>query len=140
MADRLVVERDGAVATLRFNRPESRNAISLEMYQATCPISWARPRQGRRRSQVVVLRGAGEKAFAAGADIERVRGRCAATARSARTYNEFVSAARSSRSSEMTKPTIAMVHGLLHRRRLRDSRSRATSASPTPRRRFAITP
>ncbi len=105
--DRLVVERDGAVATLRLNRPESRNAISLEMYR-TIPDLMARLDKDDDVA-VVVLRGTGEKAFAAGADIgefEQVRG----NATSARTYNEFVSAAELA-VEQMTKPTIAMVHG-----------------------------
>jgi enoyl-CoA hydratase/carnithine racemase len=103
----LVVERDGAVATLRINRPQSRNAISLDMYQAIPDLM--RELDDDDSVAVVVLRGAGEKAFAAGADIsefERVRG----NATSARTYNEFVSAAEFA-VERIAKPTIAMVHG-----------------------------
>jgi enoyl-CoA hydratase/carnithine racemase len=105
--DRLVVERDGAVATLRLNRPESRNAISFDMYQAIPPL--VRDLDDDDEVAVVVLRGTGDKAFAAGADIgefERVR----ADATSARIYNDFVSAAELA-VEQMSKPTIAMVHG-----------------------------
>ena len=106
-SERLLVERDGAVATVCLNRPESRNAISLEMYQ-TIP-GLVRALDDDAEVAVVVLRGAGDKAFAAGADIgefETVR----ANATTARTYNELVSAAELA-VEELTKPTLAMVHG-----------------------------
>jgi enoyl-CoA hydratase/carnithine racemase len=105
--DRLVVDRDGAVATLCLNRPESRNAISLEMYQAFPGI--LRDLDDDDQVAVIVLRGAGQAAFAAGADIgefQRVR----ANATSARVYNEYVSGAELA-VEQVTKPTIAMVHG-----------------------------
>ncbi len=105
--DRLTVERDGAVATVTFNRPESRNAISLDMYQTIPDLMGGLDDDDS--VAVVVLRGAGDKAFAAGADIsefEQVRG----DASSARSYNEFVSGAEFA-VERMVKPTIAMVHG-----------------------------
>ena len=34
MTDDLVVERDGHVASVTFNRPDARNAMTFEMYDA----------------------------------------------------------------------------------------------------------
>jgi enoyl-CoA hydratase len=67
MTDSVLVERDGQIATVVLNRPERMNALN----QAT----WAR--LGAVMAELgadaalrcVVIRGAGDKAFAAGADI-----------------------------------------------------------------------
>ncbi len=61
----LLVERDGPLATITMNRPESRNAIieemCVEMYDAVCEIAASEAR-------VLILRGAG-KDFCVGADL-----------------------------------------------------------------------
>lgn len=36
MTEQLIVERRDAVATITFNRPEARNALSLDMRAALC--------------------------------------------------------------------------------------------------------
>jgi enoyl-CoA hydratase len=61
------------VAHLELNRPEVRNAINVEMISALHMIldDWAR----RDEVRVVVLSGAGGKAFAGGADIAELRER-----------------------------------------------------------------
>jgi len=64
------VERDGFVATVTINRPDKLNALSsqvvkelhLAFHQLCFPSEGERPR-------AVILTGAGEKAFVAGADI-----------------------------------------------------------------------
>jgi enoyl-CoA hydratase/carnithine racemase len=66
-----IFEVDGAVATLQFNRPEARNAMTWEMYQA---LAEACDRvDGARDIRVFVLRGTGDKAFVAGTDISQFR-------------------------------------------------------------------
>jgi enoyl-CoA hydratase/carnithine racemase len=58
---------DGHVASLTFNRPEARNALTWEMYDglaSACDQVDANP-----DVRVFVVRGAGGKAFAAGTDI-----------------------------------------------------------------------
>jgi enoyl-CoA hydratase/carnithine racemase len=103
----LLVERDGAVATLTLNRPQSHNAISMEMYRALPEV--VASIEGDRSVKVLVVRGAGEKSFASGADItEFERERSDAT--KAKNYNEKVAAAEEALEG-MTKPTIAMIHG-----------------------------
>jgi len=107
VSEDLTLEREGAVATLTLNRPDNRNAINLGMYQELPAI--ARKVEADPDIRVLVMRGAGTKAFAAGADItefEQVR----SDAESARSYNEHVAAAEQALEA-VTKPTIAMVHG-----------------------------
>ena len=62
-----VFETDGPVATLTFNRPEARNAMTWEMYQALVEACERVDRDAAVR--VLVFRGAGGKAFVAGTDI-----------------------------------------------------------------------
>jgi enoyl-CoA hydratase/carnithine racemase len=107
MSDDLLVERRGAVATVTLNRPQSHNAISMGMYTAIPDLVTGLDKDPEVK--VIVVRGAGEKSFASGADItefEKERGSAAA----ARNYNEKVAAAE--RAIEgLAKPTIAMIHG-----------------------------
>jgi enoyl-CoA hydratase/carnithine racemase len=108
--DDLLVERsgaDGAVATLVLNRPESRNAIRLGMYEALPGL--IAEIEADRSVKVLVVRGAGAKAFASGADISEFR-EVRADAESARAYNERVAAAERALEG-LSKPTIAMIHG-----------------------------
>lgn len=65
--------REDGVGHLELNRPEVRNAINVEMISALHLIldDWAR----RDDVRVVVLSGAGGKAFAGGADIAELRER-----------------------------------------------------------------
>lgn len=95
------------MATLTLNRPESRNAIRLEMYRDLPAI--LRGIDEDPLVKVLVVRGAGTKAFAAGADISEFRD-VRADAESARSYNEQVAAAEHAL-EDMAKPTVAMVHG-----------------------------
>jgi enoyl-CoA hydratase/carnithine racemase len=107
VTDDLQLERTGAVATLVLNRPDTHNAINLGMYEALPGL--VAEVESDQSVKVLVLRGAGDRSFASGADIsefEDVRG----NAESAKSYNERVAAAE--RAIEgLSKPTIAMVHG-----------------------------
>jgi enoyl-CoA hydratase/carnithine racemase len=103
----LVVERTGAVATLVLNRPESHNAIRLGMYEALPGLLGELDQD--QDVKAVVVRGAGQKSFASGADISEFR-EVRANAETARAYNERVAGAEHALEG-MTKPTIAMVHG-----------------------------
>lgn len=65
-------DTDGPVATLTFNRPEARNAMTWEMYRAlvdTCDRVDDDP-----ALRVLILRGAGGKAFISGTDISQFAG------------------------------------------------------------------
>ena len=67
--DQVLVSRDGPIVTLTFNRPEARNAMTWEMYKRlydTCEEVDADD-----SIRVLVLKGAGGKAFVAGTDISQ---------------------------------------------------------------------
>ncbi len=65
--DVFLITRDGPVATLIINRPKIRNAISLSMWRDLPDRMKALDEDPEVR--VIIVRGAGEKAFASGADI-----------------------------------------------------------------------
>jgi len=67
--EHVVVERDGAIVTLTFNRPEARNAMTWEMYQRLNDVCDEVDADDAVR--VLVLKGAGGKAFVAGTDISQ---------------------------------------------------------------------
>jgi enoyl-CoA hydratase len=67
----LVHERRGNVAWITFNRPEARNALTFAMYEELARICTAANDDPALR--VIVIRGAGDKAFAAGTDINQFR-------------------------------------------------------------------
>ena len=67
----LLIERDGAVATLTFNRPDKRNALTFEMYRGLA--EFCRAASDDKDLRAVIITGAGGKAFAAGTDISLFR-------------------------------------------------------------------
>ena len=65
--ENVIVEFRDRVATVVLNRPEQRNPLSIPMQvDLTAALEWA---SGEPDCRVVVLTGAGEKAFSAGADL-----------------------------------------------------------------------
>lgn len=73
MFENILLETDGAIATLTINRPEKRNAVNNatveEIDQALDQI------EANPDLRVLILTGAGEKAFVAGADIKELDNR-----------------------------------------------------------------
>lgn len=69
MTEQLLFEREGAVARITFNRPEARNAMTWAMYEAL--EARCAEIAGDPAIRVLVLRGAGGKAFVAGTDISQ---------------------------------------------------------------------
>ena len=69
--DALLYEIRDGIARITFNRPQSRNALTLRMYDRLEEIC----RQAEQDSslRVLVLTGAGDKAFAAGTDISEFK-------------------------------------------------------------------
>ena len=102
----LLYERHGAIAIVTFNRPDARNAMTWDMYQALYDVCEHVDRDDRIR--VLVLRGAGEKAFVAGTDIAQFRE--FTTARHALDY-EAKQNRNVGRVEDVKKPTIAMIRG-----------------------------
>src|SRR5437660_7850326 len=104
--DELRYERRGSVALLTFNRPQARNAMTWAMYEglyAACEHVDADD-----RVRVLVLRGAGEKAFVAGTDIAQFQ--AFSTADDALAYERNINRIVS-RVETVQKPTLAMIHG-----------------------------
>jgi enoyl-CoA hydratase/carnithine racemase len=67
--DQLLFERRGSTAFVTFNRPEARNAMTWEMYEALYECCEVVDADDAMR--ILVLRGAGDKAFVAGTDIKQ---------------------------------------------------------------------
>jgi len=65
-ADLLYEVRDG-IATITFNRPQARNALTIEMYESLDRV--VKQASSDATVRVLVLRGAGGKAFASGTEI-----------------------------------------------------------------------
>ena len=64
---------DGGIAVVTINRPEKRNALDAEHYQALSE-AWKRVRDDDA-IRVAIVTGAGDKAFSAGADLKSWIGR-----------------------------------------------------------------
>jgi enoyl-CoA hydratase/carnithine racemase len=67
MSETILVQRDGAIATIVLNRPEKLNALTKPMWQRLGEVIEELTADDALRC--LVLRGAGEKAFAPGNDI-----------------------------------------------------------------------
>jgi enoyl-CoA hydratase/carnithine racemase len=95
------------IAWLTFNRPDARNALTWEMYQGLLDACDAV--DGRDDVRVLVIRGAGGKAFAAGTDISQFTG--FKSAEDGIEYERRLDAAID-RLERVTRPTIAQVQGV----------------------------
>lgn len=69
--DDLLYQVQDGIARVTFNRPQSRNAMLFSMYERLAEI--CAEIEVDRSIRVLVLTGAGEKAFAAGTDISQFR-------------------------------------------------------------------
>ena len=72
-AETLLLEKDGPIGWITFNQPHKRNAVSQEMWQRM--PEYVRDLSADPAIRVVILRGAGETAFVAGADISQFKDR-----------------------------------------------------------------
>jgi enoyl-CoA hydratase len=99
------LERRGPVAVLTLNRPEALNALSLEMLDELDELLDAIEADSELRT--VVITGAGDRAFTAGADIRHMQN---ATALEARAYAQRGHAI-TGRLESFPKPVIAAVNG-----------------------------
>jgi enoyl-CoA hydratase/carnithine racemase len=104
--DELLYERRGPIAFLTFNRPQARNALTWAMYEGL--YDCCEHVDADERVKVLVLRGAGEKAFVAGTDISQFR--AFSTPDDALTY-ERNNNRYAGRLESLSKPTIAMIRG-----------------------------
>ena len=71
MTEELLYDKRGDVAWVTFNRPQARNALTFAMYQGLAEICG---RLGKTpEAKVIVITGAGDRAFAAGTDIAQFK-------------------------------------------------------------------
>ncbi len=107
LTDRLIAQKEGAIGWIVFNNPARHNATSYEMWQSLPLVLDAYARDAEVR--VVVLKGAGEKAFSAGADISQFKEKRTG----AEAVKEYNAAADNANKAlrECPKPTIAMIRG-----------------------------
>ncbi len=71
VAQDLLFEASNGIARVTINRPNARNAFTFEMYEKLAQICEAADADGSVR--VLIIAGAGEKAFSAGTDISLFR-------------------------------------------------------------------
>jgi enoyl-CoA hydratase/carnithine racemase len=105
--EEVLVSREGPIVSLTFNRPEARNAMTWGMYQRLYEVCEEVDADDSIR--VLVLKGAGGKAFVAGTDISQ--------------FTKFKDGEdgikyekdgdkRSGRISKVKKPVIAQIQGV----------------------------
>ena len=104
---RLVTQADGHIGWLTFNQPERLNAVRLDMWEALPDA--VQSLIAHPAVRVIVVRGAGDKAFISGADIaefDQVRHDAASN----QPFTAAVSRATASL-MEAPKPAVAMING-----------------------------
>jgi enoyl-CoA hydratase len=69
MSDKIIVKKEGPIGHLIFNNPEKLNAISLDMWEGMGTA--IHQLEADDAVKVIVISGAGEKAFIAGADVSK---------------------------------------------------------------------
>lgn len=106
IADHLRLERDGRVALVTVDRPDARNAMTFEMYEGLYGLCERLDADGDVR--VVILRGAGDRAFVSGTDIRQFQ--AFRTKEDALAYEARIGRVLD-RLAGMRKPTLAMIQG-----------------------------
>ena len=105
--ERLLARVEGGVAWITFNNPARHNAMSRDMWDGTADL--LDRFNARDDVRVIVLTGAGERAFVAGADISRFESE-RGSLEAIRAYE--VSVANFHRALDaVVKPTIARING-----------------------------
>ena len=111
MTSHIVVNRtlngQGPVATITLNRPQQRNAISFAMWGELSQL--LTQLDADRDVRAVIITGAGEEAFSAGADISDFEEHRSDSSKGRR-YNEAVNGLLETLEG-MATPTISMIRG-----------------------------
>jgi enoyl-CoA hydratase len=107
MTDKMLSRKEGKVGIMTFNNPEKHNAVSFEMWGMAEKI--LADFLADKDVLVVVLTGAGGKAFVSGADISKFADE-RQSEEAVQRYNALVERLYS-HIYEFPKPTIAMIRG-----------------------------
>jgi len=105
--EELFLRREGHSATVVINRPDQRNAITHDMWLRFPAL--LKEAEDEPDVRVVMITGAGDKAFSAGADIKDFE-KTRSTPELSRNYRHGVEAACDALVG-MTKPTMAVIRG-----------------------------
>ncbi|MDE2394003.1 MAG: enoyl-CoA hydratase/isomerase family protein [Burkholderiales bacterium] len=97
--------QDGGIAVITINRPEKRNALDAEHYEALSK-AWTRVRDDEA-IRVAVVTGAGDQVFSAGADLKSWIGRKVDPAEIWQTQKGMLL----NRGLEIWKPVVAAING-----------------------------
>ena len=107
MTDKIITEKSGEIARIIFNQPEKRNAVSLEMWEAV--EAAVDTYEADPDVRILILSGAGGKAFVSGADVSKFESERASeeavahyNATTKRVYDKL---------EAFSKPTIAQIDG-----------------------------
>ena len=103
--DRMIARKEGAIAWMIFNNPRRRNALSVEMLEAIPRILADFAEDDAVR--VVVMAGAGERAFVSGADISEFEER-RSSPQAIEKYDHITAQAAAAYAA-LGKPLIAMI-------------------------------
>jgi enoyl-CoA hydratase len=106
-AEKLIAQKDGAIGRLIINNPERRNAMAFAMWQALPAVLERFAVDDAVR--VILLSGAGGRAFCAGNDISEFEER-RSTKEGVAEYDAVTKRAYQALSS-IAKPTIAVIEG-----------------------------
>ncbi|MEM3731569.1 MAG: enoyl-CoA hydratase-related protein [Candidatus Bathyarchaeia archaeon] len=101
----IIYEKSDGIATITLNRPEALNALSKEVVEEV--MSALQDAEKDENTRVIVLTGAGEKAFSAGADIKSMKGMNATKARELSTMGWKLCHML----ENLEKPVIAAING-----------------------------
>jgi enoyl-CoA hydratase/carnithine racemase len=104
---KMLASSEGGIGWVVFNNPERRNAVSPEMWEAVVEIFDAFEADPDIR--VVIMKGAGDKAFVSGADISQFEAR-RSNAEASALYSQYSTNGRAAM-SRLSKPLIAMIRG-----------------------------
>jgi enoyl-CoA hydratase len=107
LTDRIIARKEGPVGWLIFNNPERRNAVSVDMWEAIPGV--LSQYESDPEVRVIVLAGAGDKAFVSGADISQFEKERSSTDAVQR-YEELAEGA-AAKLQGCDKPLIAMIRG-----------------------------
>jgi enoyl-CoA hydratase len=107
MSDEILYRIDDGIGRITFNRPEARNAFTFRMYEQLEEI--CRQAENDSSVKVLLLTGAGEKAFAAGTDISQFK--AFSTAQDALNYESRIERVLCALENSRI-PTIAAIAGV----------------------------
>jgi len=107
MAEPILLHTEGTLATITFNRPDRRNAITFDMWHQLQRLLV--DLQGDPQVRALIFRGAGQEAFSAGADISEFETHRNSAAK-ATLYNAAFDAAMDM-AEAVGKPTVCLIMG-----------------------------